>query len=212
MSEQKTIKKRAPQRRGIERRQKLMDSALALLKQKSFNELTYQEIADGAGIPLVSCYNFYGSKLDLVRALADLLTERYIDFVFSGQHFSQATDWRQCIAIDVNKTAEHHNKCQAELQIFFSGEVSFELRADSLLREQGIGLELLQVLSSKFVLPEIADIDKVLFKAIEIGRAMLSVGYQESGFLSQTAISDAVMAMTGYLGNYLSPILPLRSE
>ena len=87
-----------PQKRGVKRRERLLSSALDLLGEFSFDELSYKQIADGAGVPMASCYNFYKNKLELVRILADELTDNYLESVMSASSFADAKTWQDCIS------------------------------------------------------------------------------------------------------------------
>ena len=187
-----------------------MSSALKLLGESRFQDITYQRIADEAGVPLASCYHFYKSKLDLVRALADKLTDDYLVAVFDKSKYDAVTDWQECIDIEVRSSVTHHNRSAAELQIFFSGEVPLALRQDALKREKIIGQKLLELLQQRFEVPNLEGADNIFFRAIEIARTVLALEYQETGKLSDGAATEAVRAVTGYLANYLPLVLPSR--
>jgi AcrR family transcriptional regulator len=180
---------------------------LSLLGHQGFQDITYQSIADEAGVPLASCYHFYKSKLDLVRVLADELTETYLEDVFDPKRYRDTKSWQECINSYVMASVEHHNQSKAELQIFFSGDVPLTLRQDALEREKRIGLQLLEVLGEHFDMPVVEDADNIFFRAVEIARTVLSLEYQESGRLTAAAATEAERAITGYLSNYLPPVL-----
>ena len=199
-----------PQERGVRRRQKLKSAALSLLGDESFQDISYQRIADLAGVPLASCYHFYKSKLDLVRVIADELTEEYLEVIFDRDSYQGAESWQKCVDIYVRASVVHHNRSTAELKIFFSGDVPLALRQDALQREKSIGLRLLGVLSEKFDIPDVHDADNVFFRAVEIARTVLALDYQEAGKLTGESATEAVRAVTGYLSNYLPPVLKRR--
>ena len=201
-----------PQRRGVRRREALLASALDLLGQTAFAEITYQRIADGAGVPLASCYHFYGSKLELVRNLADELTERYLEAVFAPANYAHATTWQECVASHVRNTVAYHNRSAAELQIFFSGDVPLKLRQDALNREKVIGHRLLELIEGKFYMPPIERADAVFFRAVEIGRTVLALEFQEAGRLDDGSATEAVRAVVGYLANYLPGVIALKER
>lgn len=202
-----------PQERGVKRRKMLKATALDLLSRSSFQDITYQSIADEAGVPLASCYNFYKSKLDLVRVLADELTDNFLDAVFDRTKYADTDSWMDCIDRNIKLAVAHHNRSQAELQIFFSGDVPRAMRQDALEREKIIGRRLRELLEGRFELPDIPDADNVFFRAIEIARTVLALDYQERGDLTEASASEAVRAVTGYLGNYLPPMLaPLTRQ
>jgi AcrR family transcriptional regulator len=196
-----------PQERGLRRRKEILTSALSLLGNHRFQDITYQSIANEANVPLASCYHFYKNKLDVVRALADELTNDYLDIVFDDSKYTAAKGWQDCIEIQVRSSVAHHNRSAAELQIFFSGDVPLALRQDALKREKVIGQKLWQLLKRRFEVPEIVEAENIFFRAIEIARTVLALDYQETGDLGEKSVIEAIRAVTGYLGNYLSPVL-----
>jgi AcrR family transcriptional regulator len=200
-----------PQERGLRRRKEILASALSLLGNHRFQDITYQSIANEANVPLASCYHFYKNKLDVVRALADELTNDYLDIVFDDSKYTAAKGWQDCIEIQIRSSVAHHNRSAAELQIFFSGDVPLALRQDALKREKVIGQKLWQLLKRRFEVPEIVEAENVFFRAVEIARTVLALDYQESGELGDKSVDEAVRAVTGYLGNYLLPALQSRN-
>ena len=201
-----------PQKRGQKRRRNLLSAALKLLGESSFQDITYQRIADEADVPIASCYHFYKSKLDLVRALADELTDKYLDLVFDNSNYVNARAWQDYITTYVEQSVQHHNRSHAELQIFFSGDVPLTLRQDALKREKIIGLRLLDLLRAKFEVPQIADVENVFFRAVEIARTVLALDFQETDELTSIAGKEAERAITGYLSNYLPPVLIVKAS
>ena len=158
-------------------------------------------------MPLASCYHFYKSKLDLVRVIADELTEEYLGIVFDHDKYQSAESWQECVDTYVKASVTHHNRSTAELRIFFSGDVPLTLRQDALEREKRIGRRLLGVLKGKFEVPDIEDANNVFFRAVEIARTILALAYQESGRLDDESATEATRAVSGYLSNYLPPVL-----
>lgn len=200
-----------PQKRGVKRREALLNSALQLLSEAPFDDITYQRIADGADVPLASCYHFYRSKLDLVRNLADELTQRYLEKVFDESNYADSATWRDCVATHVKNTVTYHNRSPAELQIFFSGDVPLKLRQDALNREKIIGHRLLELIDARFEIPSIEGLDAIFFRAVEIGRTVLALDFQETGRLDDASAIEAERAMTGYLANYLPSVVSRRT-
>lgn len=180
---------------------------MKLLNESQFDDITYQQIADDAGIPLASCYHFYKSKLDLIRVLADEITDEYLAVVLARERFKSFDNWRDCVAALVRYTVEHHNKNPAELQIFFGGSVSFKIRLDAVRREKMIGTNFQDILKYKFDLPPLEDGETIFFRAIEIARTVLALDFQEKGLLNDFSVTEATRALTGYLAFYLPTVL-----
>jgi AcrR family transcriptional regulator len=66
-------RKSAPQARGLLRREKILAAATALFASKPFDDISYNDLADHAGVPVGSLYHFFPSKLAICAALAQVI-------------------------------------------------------------------------------------------------------------------------------------------
>ena len=138
-----------PQIRGEERRRRLKVAALELLSERKFKDISYQTLAAKAGLPLASCYHFFANKLDLVRSVADDLTEEYTSVVLTSSLYQNNNSWEDIISSWIDATVSHHSRSAAELQIFFGGDVPLPMRKDSLEREKIISNRMWELIKEK---------------------------------------------------------------
>ena len=192
-----------PQIRGEERRRRLKVAALELLSEHKFKDISYQTLAAKAGLPLASCYHFFANKLDLVRSVADDLTEEYTAAVLNSSLYQQNNAWEDIISSWIDATVSHHSRSAAELQIFFGGDIPLPIRKDSLEREKIISDRLWELIKEKASCGELANSQRVLFYGVEIGRTVLALDYQEHKTITPFGAKNAKLATIAYLKNYL---------
>jgi AcrR family transcriptional regulator len=198
---------RGPQKRGLERRRKLMNTALEIFETTPIEEVSYQEIAAAAEIPLPSCYHFYPGKVDLIRALAEDQTEVFNDEAFAPIDPDSVKSWEDVIEIWLERAVEYHQKSYARRQIFLGRHMPAEVRIDKQMREKGIAAQLHALIGRHFAIPESEELDRIFFKAIEISTLMVSLDYMEKGQLDEESTQHARLAMLSYLRNFIPPVV-----
>ncbi|THV23320.1 TetR/AcrR family transcriptional regulator [Peteryoungia ipomoeae] len=80
-------RKKPRQERSIQRLEAIIEASIALFLEKGVNEVTMSEIAQRAGIPIGSLYQFFPQKAAVIKALHDRLAmqiDAYILRIFAG--------------------------------------------------------------------------------------------------------------------------------
>ncbi|WP_320410143.1 MULTISPECIES: TetR/AcrR family transcriptional regulator [unclassified Rhizobium] len=81
------LRKLPQQERSVQRLEAILDSAMALVLEKDVSTVTMSEIAQRAGIPIGSLYQFFPQKAAVLKALHDRLSmeiEDRVSQIFSG--------------------------------------------------------------------------------------------------------------------------------
>ena len=198
---------RGPQKRGLERRRKLIDTAFRMFEATPIEEVSYQEIAAAAQIPLPSCYHFYPGKVDLIRAIADDQTDVFNKEVFAPIDPGAVESWQNVVEIWLQRAVDFHKSSFARRQIFLGRHMPAEVRLDKQLRERTIARNLQSLISEHFAIPQSPEIDKAFFQAVEIGTLMVSLDYMDSSQLDSASARDAGLAMLSYLKNFIPPVV-----
>lgn len=82
-----SLRKLPQQERSVQRLEAILDSAMSLVLEKDVQSVTMSEIAQRAGIPIGSLYQFFPQKAAVLKALHDRLSmeiEERISQVFAG--------------------------------------------------------------------------------------------------------------------------------
>lgn len=198
---------RGPQKRGMQRRRKLIDTAFEIFETRPIEEVSYQDIAAAAEIPLPSCYHFYPGKVDLIRAIAEDQTELFNQQVFAPIPALSVSRWENVVEIWLQRAIEFHQESYARRQIFLGRHMPAEVRIDKQLREKGIAAQLHAMIGDYFAIPDAPELDRVFFQAIEIGTLIVSLDYMEKGQLDEDSAHYAGLAMLSYLRNFIPPIV-----
>ena len=201
-------KPRGPQNRGLERRRKLLDTTLTIFETTPIEDVSYQDIAAAAEIPLPSCYHFYPGKVDLIRALAEHQTELFNEMTFAPIPPEDVSSWENVVEIWLRRAIQFHQESYARRQIFLGRHMPAEVRIDKQLREKGIAAQLHAMIGDHFAIPDAPELDRVFFQAIEISTLMVSLDYMEKGQLDDESAHFAGLAMLSYLRNFIPPIVP----
>jgi AcrR family transcriptional regulator len=69
----------ATRKRGRERRKLLLKATYELLCAQPVEDISFRDIAEKAGVPEGSAYHFFANRFDLFSALAEELSEQFIE-------------------------------------------------------------------------------------------------------------------------------------
>lgn len=199
---------RGPQKRGLQRRRKLIGTALEIFETTPIEDVSYQDIAAAAGIPLPSCYHFYPGKVDLIRAIAEDQTELFNQFCFAPLPEAALRSWETVVEEWLDRAIRYHQESYARRQIFLGRHMPAEVRIDKQIREKTIARRLQEMIGAHFAITASPEMERVFFQAIEIGTLIVSLDYMEKGQLDEHSARDAGMAMLSYLRNFIPPVVP----
>ncbi|MEP2028197.1 MAG: TetR/AcrR family transcriptional regulator [Paracoccaceae bacterium] len=198
---------RGPQKRGLKRRRKLIETAVKIFETTPIEDVSYQDIAAAAEIPLPSCYHFYPGKVDLIRAIAEDQTVLFNEVCFAPFDMDGITTWEDIVHLWLDRALQFHRKSLARRQIFLGRHMPAEVRIDKQIREKNIAYRLRQMIYSVYAIPDAPEMDRVFFQAIEIATLMVSLDYMEKGQLDEDSNRFASLAMLSYLRNFIPPIV-----
>lgn len=71
----------------------LFDAFMNLLKEKSFDEITINELCDTAGIRRATFYKHYADKFDFLTAYTRLLRDRFDSLIWKGNQTALTPDY-----------------------------------------------------------------------------------------------------------------------
>ncbi|HEY0501202.1 MAG TPA: TetR/AcrR family transcriptional regulator [Kutzneria sp.] len=91
------MRRQPVQARGAATVTAILDACEALLAERDYDSITTARIAESAGIPIGSFYQYFPDKRSVVRALALRSTDKFLTEV--EEYFTAAPDdWRQAVA------------------------------------------------------------------------------------------------------------------
>ncbi|WP_293356673.1 TetR/AcrR family transcriptional regulator [Phenylobacterium sp.] len=200
---------RYAQARGEARRLLLYRTALRLLREKHVEDITYQEIAREAGVPLASCYHFFPGKMELMAALIDHVGP-WFRTVTVAAVLKPVKSWIGVVDNLIMDITTSGNSDLAFAQLFTSWKIprtSYRFH-DYAARE--IAGRILAGIDRQFVRPRFADELEVFTFAMRIVSAGVAPSMEIHGSVTDFARAEAQRATTSYLLNFCPLLLDRR--
>ena len=204
---EKTVKRRY-QGRGVRRREALIGALEEMLLERTISDITYQEIADKAEIPLPSCYNLFANKLDLIQAVSESYGERYVEYVFAPLPKSDPPEaWTDLTDIMIDRSTEFIHDHPATRAIWFGADVPPKITLASRIRERKVASQYKEFVGRYFKLPQVDDLDDIFYLALEIADRVIQLSEILHGELTPFYLREAKRLQRAYLGLYLFPFV-----
>jgi AcrR family transcriptional regulator len=200
------------QRRGDQRRERLLAAAGELVLGLPLPDVTYAAICARAGVPASSAYHFYPDVEALFRALLEIGRRDFDSAVLRPLRPSQCQRWQSVVECLVDRAAAYNRKHPVAARIAIGGQTPPQLkRVDRDADRVRAGLAL-EVLESLFVVPPLRHKRKVAFAATEIIDTLFTTSMIEEGRITPTYVRIAKQAVVGFLTQYFGGSLPRRGK
>lgn len=197
------------QERGEIRRKLLFDTTVNLLRQRHVEEITYQDIARAAGVPLASCYHFFPGKMELLAALIDHAGDWFAEVTLTALN-TPAESWKQMLERLMDALARSYNDDLAFAQLFSAWKISRAVYPAHDQAYQQQAERILAAIDRQFERPKLDNAVEIFTFATRV----VDAGYQPSlelhGRITDFYLAEAKRAAVAYLLNYLPPVLPRR--
>ena len=119
---------RRTQKRGEERRQRLLDSAASLLARREIAEISLEDIARNADIPVTSAYHFYPDKHRLLTALAARYGEAFEQIVVKPLPAAQIGRWEDVIERLIDRAVRYYRDNPAARKLLIDGKSPSDIK------------------------------------------------------------------------------------
>ncbi|MBB4633258.1 TetR/AcrR family transcriptional regulator [Sphingosinicella soli] len=197
------------QARGEARRKLLFDTALALLRERHVEDITYQEIARHAGIPLASCYHFFPGKMELLAALIDNVGPWFTDVSLLALK-PHAESWTDILDRLVDVLADHYNTDLAFAQLFSAWKIPRSVYPAHDAAFQEAAERFAKAIDRQFVRSPIENEMAVFAFAFRLIDAALVTSLEMHSQVTPFMREEGKRAARSYLANYLPPVMQRR--
>jgi len=198
------------QRRGDERRQRLLGAAATLLQRQNVGDLTFAAVCAAAGVPSGSARFFYRDIHELLRALLMDLAKGHDAALMAPFRPSDLEDWRSLVACVIDRSARFHRSHAVFAKLSISGQTLPELkrmdREADRQRSQGV----LALLDEYFVLPRIPDLERITYFITETVDLAFSLSMNEAGRITPAWLELAKASATELLAHHFGGELKRR--
>jgi len=193
----------ATRKRGRERRKLLLKAAYELLCVRPVEDVSFRDIADKAGVPEGSAYHFFANRFDVFSALAEELSDQFIEAHRRKVPPSRRRTWQALAEYLVDVGAKVYAKNPPARQLLIGGKTPPEVKQADRINDRTVGNVMHEVFAEHFELPESDEMRNAFYYFIEITDLIFTLSVIEHGKITPAMLAEAKRAGIGYLGTYL---------
>ena len=193
----------ATRKRGRERRKLLLKATYELLCVRPVEDVSFRDIADKAGVPEGSAYHFFANRFDVFSALAEELSDQFIEAHRRKVPPSQRRSWQALAEHLVDVGAKVYAKNPPARQLLIGGKTPPEVKQADRINDRAVGNVMHEVFAEHFELPESDEMRNAFYYFIEITDLIFTLSVIEHGKITPAMLAEAKRAGIGYLGTYL---------
>jgi len=198
------------QRRGDQRRERLLRAARELIARLPLGAVTYAGVCARAGVPASSAHHFYPDLDAVFRALLEANRAALDAALMRPLRARDTRSWQAIVGCLVDRAARFHRAHPVGAKLAIGGATPPQIkRLDRDADRERAGFAL-RVVEERFVVPRFADKERVAYVATELVDAVFTASMLEAGRLTPAYIRLAKLAATGLLVRYLGESLPPR--
>ena len=193
----------ATRKRGRERRKLLLKATYELLCVRPVEDVSFRDIADKAGVPEGSAYHFFANRFDVFSALAEELSDQFIEAHRRKVPPSRRRTWQALAEYLVDVGAKVYAKNPPARQLLIGGKTPPEVKQADRINDRAVGNVMHEVFAEHFELPESDEMRNAFYYFIEITDLIFTLSVIEHGKITPAMLAEAKRAGIGYLGTYL---------
>ncbi len=201
-------KTRGPQRRGELRRVRLLDAACDLLAVQELRQVSIEDVARRAGIPVASAYHFYPDRIALFTAAARRYGEEVAALLTRPIPARRVRSWEDLIAIQLRRVSRFYRHNPAAQRLLIDPRAPPEVKLVDRVHDRSLSAILEATFGRHFELPRITGRAQIFFHAVEIVDLMLLLSVMQAGRITPQMQRHAWIACCAYLRAFLGPTLP----
>jgi AcrR family transcriptional regulator len=198
-------KRRVPrQERSRRRVEGLLDAAARLVVERGVEALTTRDIAEAAGAPVASLYQYFADKEDVLLALAqrdmDEMDTQVADDLAALEVLSVASLVRTTMGAYVAV----YRRRPAFVEIYLRGRTNLAVHRFGREHNASTAKMLLEyAVGSGLARPDI-DLE-IATLAVEVGDRVFQLAYEHDDAGDQRLVEEGITMMTAYLERYATP-------
>lgn len=200
------------QRRGEERRRQLIDAADELLRDREIDEISLDDVARRAKIPLTSAYHFYRDLHALLAALALRYGEEFVRLLQRPLPAEKISRWEDVLSLMVARAVRYYRANPGARKLLIDGKVPADIKLADRVHDRQLGTLLEETLAEHFELPDFPERQLACYHVVEIADLMMQLSMIESRRITPEMLRHAHLACVGYLRAFLPEKLPRRSK
>lgn len=203
--------RRPAQKRSRARFEAILDGAERLLDTLPPSAISIHAIAAEVGISPPSIYHFFPEPHLVFSALAERYLKRFEEGVLTEVP-DDIESWQELQTLQYRAGQAWFNAHPAARQVLLGGPAwSSDIRAQDLDSNFVMAGRSIEVMTRKFIMPEIPDLPDRLVEVIVINDAIWSLSIHRHGLITDEMEEQARRARIAYSRTFLPEYLPLRA-
>jgi AcrR family transcriptional regulator len=197
--------------RGIARRDKLLEAARQLLKERDLDEISLGDVAQLAKVPKGSAYHFYFNIVDVYASLVALL-DKDLQALMAAPIRKPVDSWAEIVEILLDRAARFYFRNPHACQLLVGPKTPPELKMRDRQNDVVIGKVFEDHIADVFVLPPLPQRSDIFFRAIEIADLMFCLSMLGHAEITEEMTQEAKRAAVAYLASYIPVTLPRKKR
>lgn len=198
------------QRRGDQRRQRLLAAATTLLERQDPGELTFAAVCGVAGVPPGSARFFYRDIHELLRALLMELAKEHDAALMAQLRPRDVEDWRALVGCLIERSARFQRSHVVFAKLSISGQTLPELKRMDREADRQRATAFLALLDEYFIVPRIPDLERTTYFITETIDLAFSLSMNEAGRITPAWLELAKASATELLAYHFGGELQRR--
>lgn len=204
--------RRPAQKRSRARFEAILDGAECLLDTLPPSAISIHAIAAEVGISPPSIYHFFPEPQLVFSALAERYLKRFEESVLTEVP-DNVESWQELQTLQYRAGQQWFNAHPAARQILLGGPAwSSDIRAQDLDSNFVMAGRSIELMTQKFVMPDIPDLHDRLVEVIVINDAIWSLSIHRHGVITDEMEEQARRVRIAYSRTFLPEYLALRTD
>ncbi|WP_411129167.1 TetR/AcrR family transcriptional regulator [Streptomyces sp. x-19] len=192
----------AVQRRGVERRQAILDAAEGLLGEKGYEAATLKAIGERAGIPIASVYHYFSDRHQVEAELLQRHARELDALISAALDRSPPQTLRDAADAVIDPLLDYFRRHPSCTELWFSGNRS---TVGELVRafDEAQAERIWRLLIERELVP--ADTPRLVLQlTFEAGNRLFDIAFRRSPAGDDTTIAEMRRFVSAYLETYAS--------
>jgi AcrR family transcriptional regulator len=198
------------QRRGVERRQRMLRAASELIRSMPLSVVTYVAVCARARVPPSSAHHFYPDLDAVFRALLEAHRADMDATLMRPLGVRDTRSWQAIVECLVERAAQYHRTHPVYAKLAIGGETPPQIKRIDRDADRGRAGFALHLAEQLFVVPPFRGKARVAYIATELVDTAFTASMLACGRLTPAYVKLAKQAAVGFLIHYLGASLPRR--
>ncbi|PVG84594.1 hypothetical protein DDE18_03060 [Nocardioides gansuensis] len=199
-----TTRRTPQQRRSRQRVARILDAASALVLEGGVERLSTRRIAEVAGVPVASLYQYFGDKEDVLLALVDRDMAEMDAQVLQDLQGLANPSLGELVATAMRSFTKVYARRPAFVEIWMRGRTNPAIRQRGRDHNELIATTLHEYAAAAGLVPAGLS-PKVPLLAVEVGDKVFQLAYENDIQGDPELVEEGIRMVTAYLAPYAAP-------